>query len=125
MDQTSSSENRFNELAKRWREETGFHSNPHFIMDNDAFRGIVEMGDEALPHIFKRIANDQPGPWWMPLERITGVRLRDGVTPVERARGWVKTDAAALKLAWLGWGIQHKYISPTKPEIQGHTPNPE
>ena len=111
MTQPHNTANRFDELAERWRRETGFHSNPHIIKNNDAFREIVEMGEDALPHIFLRIANNQPGQWWMVLEKITGVKLTEGVTPVEGVSGWVKTDVDTLKQAWLRWGIEQGHAT--------------
>ena len=110
----------FDRLADQWFRETGMHSNPHFIKNNDAFRGIVNMGEEALPHIFQRIASEERGLWWMPLEQITGIKLDEGVTDIEGAPGWVKTDVTTLKQAWLRWGIKHGYISLPDPGPQKH-----
>ena len=45
-----------------------------------------------------------------PLERITGTKLTDGVTPVEGVPGWVATDVGALKAAWLRWGQDHGHL---------------
>ena len=83
------------------------HSNPHFIINNEAFREIVQMGDEALPFIFQKLADGKRGLWWLPLERITGTRLDTGVSPIDGAPGWVSTDVPTLKQAWLEWGIEN------------------
>ena len=83
------------------------HSNPSITVDNDAFRRIVEMGEEALPFIFQKLADGESGLWWLPLEKITGTRLNTGVAPVDGAPGWVSTHVPTLKQAWLEWGIEH------------------
>ena len=106
MDQNA----RFDRFAQQWQRETGLHSNPHFIVNNDAFREIVEMGGEALPFIFRKLERGEHGLWWMLLERITGTRLTDGVTPIEGVPGWVKTDAGALNEAWLSWGQERGHL---------------
>ena len=50
------------------------------------------MGGEALPLIFRKLERGEHGLRWMLLERITGTRLTEGVTPIEGIRGWVKTE---------------------------------
>ena len=122
MNEPNTRKELFDQLSEQWFRETGMYSNPHSIKNNDAFRGIVNMGEEALPYIFQRIVNEEKGLWWMPLERITGVRLDEGVTPIEGAPGWVKTDVPILKKAWLQWGIQHSYISLPDPALDEHEP---
>ena len=87
------------ELADRWRRETGMHSNPSIIRRNDAYLKLVESGEAALPFIFDQLAEARRGLWWMPLEAITGIRLTDGVKPVEGAPGWIATDVPILKEA--------------------------
>ena len=109
---------RFDRLAGRWRDETRFHSNPRLIRDNDAFREILEMGEDALPHIFRKLAGGESGLWWMLLERITGTTLDEGVTPVEGVPGWVKTDVETLEAAWVRWGREHGYLEDGKEETQ-------
>ena len=85
------------ELADRWRRETGMHSNPSIIKDNDAYLKLVDAGEAALPFIFDQLAQAKRGLWWMPLEAITGIRLTNGVKPVEGAPGWVATNVPTLK----------------------------
>ena len=46
----------------------------------------------------------------MLLERITGTRLTDGVTPIEGVPGWVKTDVEALNEAWISWGRERGHL---------------
>ena len=109
----------FNTLADRWTYETGVYSNPRKIVDNDAFRAIVEMGQEALPFIFQKLAHEERGAWWLPLERITGTRLNSGVSQVEGAPSWVSTHVPTLKQAWLEWGIEHGHHQrPEEPQDQ-------
>ena len=59
MDQNA----RFDQLAQQWQRETGLHSNPHFIVNNDAFREIVDLGEEALPFIFRKLERGEHGLW--------------------------------------------------------------
>ena len=98
------------ELADRWRRETGMHSNPSIIKRNDAYLKLVDAGEAALPFIFDQLAQAKRGLWWMPLEAITGIRLTNGVKPVEDAPGWVATNVPTLKGAWLEWGREHGYL---------------
>lgn len=107
---------RFDELAERWRRETWMHSNPHFIVNNGAFREMADMGEEALPLILQKIEAGESGQWWMLLERITGVRLTAGVTPIPEVPGWVRTDVATLKAAWISWGRERGYLTDTEGE---------
>ena len=102
---------RFDQLAWLWKRETMGHSNTHFIVNNDAFREIVAMGEDAMPHIFRKMENGENGLWWLLLERITGTRLTQGVEPVPGVRGWVKTDVPTLKAAWLEWGREREYLA--------------
>ena len=107
---------RFNQLARQWKHETAFHSNPSIIMNNDAYREIVLMGQDALPFIFEKLAEDKNGLWWLLLEEITGTKLTDGVTPIPNVPGWVKTDVPTLKAAWLTWGRAQGYLAGHQPD---------
>ena len=111
MSAEETQESRFNRLAQQWTQETVFLSNPSSIMKNKAFQEIVDMGEDALPFLFDKLQDDEDGLWWMPLERITHVRLTEGVTPIEGVPGWAKTDVSALKAAWLAWGREKGYAS--------------
>ena len=87
-------EQRFLELAGRWREETQFHS---FLADklaHPAYREIVAMGEPAVPWILRELRAGR-GHWIEALEQITGEDATAGSSCASRQ------DA---ELAWLQWG---------------------
>lgn len=38
-----------------WQKETGFHSNPSYMRDNDHYRTIVAMGIPVMPFIIEEL----------------------------------------------------------------------
>ena len=91
----------FNQLAAQWEKETAFHSNSYFITNHPAYRQIIEMGDAALPLIF-RAMKTRPYLWHYALHDITGAS-----PPIAEADHGIpgKIDAA-----WLKWGRENGYI---------------
>lgn len=49
---------KFNELYKKWYDETCFHSRIDLIYDNDNFRKIIDMGIEVVPFIIDKLEVD-------------------------------------------------------------------
>lgn len=89
-------EQRFLELAGRWREETDFHS---FLADklaHPAYREIIAMGEPAVPWILRELRAGR-GHWIEALEQITGE-----VATAEPGCA----DRRETELAWLRWGAE-------------------
>ena len=49
-------EQRFLELAERWREETQFYSMSRQLVEHPAYREILQMGEVAVPWILRDMA---------------------------------------------------------------------
>ena len=93
-------EERFGKLASKWRDETFFHSNSHFIDYHPAYQEIISMGKDVLPLIFKELEQNG-GHWYFALSELTGAH------PVSfENRGRV----SLMKESWLKWGKEHGYI---------------
>ena len=112
---TESNRDKFTRLAEQWVNETRGHSNTVFITRNEAFKEILEMGEDALPFIFESIKNKERGLWWLALGPITGVNVDTGIDPIEGKdgqpiAGFVGIKVSEHKEAWLKWGQEHGYI---------------
>jgi len=100
---TPSSESwKFQTLVSRWHEERGATSSITQMATCSAYQEIIGMGSEALPLIFKRLADegDDPDMWFWALKALTGA---DPVAPEDRG------DFRAMANAWLKWGRDHWY----------------
>lgn len=89
-------EQRFLELAERWREETDFLS---FLADkfaHPAYREIIAMGEPVVPWILREL-NAGRGHWIEALEQITG-------EDATAASGC--SNRREAELAWLRWGAE-------------------
>ena len=82
---------RFNALYDSWREKTLFMSSASDIINNPAFREIVEMGMAAVPYIVSKIEREPSTLVWA-LNMIYGVKIsnRPGVTVKEACKLWVR-----------------------------------
>ena len=87
-------EQRFLELAETWRFETQCLAFWAYMVDHDAYREIVAMGDVAVPWILRELERDC-APWFLALADITGENPAAETTP-----GKVDETVAA----WLEWG---------------------
>lgn len=89
-------EQRFLELAERWREETDFLS---FLADkfaHPAYREIIAMGEPVVPWILREL-NAGRGHWIEALEQITGEDVAAEPSCTSRREA---------ELAWLRWGAE-------------------
>jgi hypothetical protein len=93
-------EQKFRQLADRWRMETRALSSDSDIVANFAYHQIIGMGERALPLIFDEM-RAHGGRWYWALRAITGenpVRLED--------RGNVRR----MTETWLEWARRHNYV---------------
>ena len=97
----------FNKLADQWEKETALDSFRAIKIRHPAFRQVVEMGEDALPLIFRRM-EQKVGHWWWALEIITGIPSVEGIYPVSGGP-WVKIDVMEVNAAWLQWGRDQGY----------------
>lgn len=94
-------EQRFLELAERWRSETDFQS---FLADkfgHPAYREIIAMGAPAVPWILRELSAGR-GHWIEALEQITG---EDATAESDC------TSRQEAELAWLRWGAERYPIA--------------
>lgn len=87
---------RFNRLARRWREDTQWLSSTTDIVMHPDYQAIIGMGPEALPMIVEDL-RDNSGHWYWALKAISN---EDPVPPSDR--GAIKR----MKTAWLRWAEQ-------------------
>jgi hypothetical protein len=93
----ASVEERFHDLASRWKRETRFCSSRTQMVEHPAYKEIIGMGPAVLPLILGELKTD-PRYWFPALHAITG---EDPVP--EQDRGIV----AKMTDAWLQWGKAH------------------
>ena len=86
-------EERFQELAQRWLDETMFLSDSTKALEHEALQQIIKMGPEALPLIFERLRK-APEHWFHALATITEQDPTIEVPP---------GDIQGLAQAWLQW----------------------
>ena len=91
--------NKFNHLARQWKDETQFASTMIEMAMHPAYQQIIGMGLSAISLILKQLASE-PDHWFWALKAITG---EDPVT--EKSRGKLKDMAEA----WLNWGQSQGY----------------
>jgi hypothetical protein len=94
LPQQESEEERFLQLADRWRKETRFVSSSTEIVLNSAYQQIIGMGRRALPLILRSLSS-QDGHWFWALKHISG---EYPLSP-EDAGNYEKN-----REAWLTWG---------------------
>lgn len=96
-----SAEERFRELAARWKSESQYMSNSAQMAMLGSYQSIIGMGEPAIPLILNELRGE-PDHWFWALEAIT---CENPVSP--EAAGRVERMAEA----WLEWGIRNGYVS--------------
>jgi len=92
-------EQKFQDLASRWRRETRLLSSVTAMAMHPAYQQIIGMGEQALPLIFQDLRRE-PDHWFWALGAITGQN------PVPDAHAG---DLEAMAEDWLSWGDAHGY----------------
>ena len=91
----------FNALVKQLNRETGLDSVGKRTVEHPAYQQIIDMGESALPLIFRQIDSDDLGPhWFLALRAITGAN------PVPRELGG---KIRAMEEVWLEWAREQGY----------------
>jgi hypothetical protein len=96
----SATQLRFDELAKRWREETRSVSSTTERAMNSAYQDIIGMGKPAIPLILHELATNG-GHWFWALRHITH---ENPVSPQDAG------NIPKIREAWLRWGREHHYL---------------
>ncbi|OHB70233.1 MAG: hypothetical protein A2V70_13825 [Planctomycetes bacterium RBG_13_63_9] len=91
---------RFEALARTWRNECRFSSSMTEIAMHPAYQQIIGMGRDAVEFLLQEL-DRQPDHWFWALCAITG---EDPVPPED------KGDLAAMAKVWLHWGKEHHYV---------------
>jgi hypothetical protein len=107
---TEALEAAFNELADKLERQAEYFSFINQRADHLAHQQIVEMGEEAVPLILRRI-EQQGGLWYRALESITGIPSPAGITILEAEGryGGYTVDEKEVNAAWLQWGREQGY----------------
>ena len=90
---------RFEDLASRWEEETFFLSRSDQAVAHPLHQEIISLGQPAVPLILKRMRS-QGGHWFEALQQITE---EDPVSPADHG------NIAAMQNSWLQWGEDRGY----------------
>lgn len=98
---TSEVADTFSRLAEAWQQATALVSSINEKSMHPAYQQIIGMGNEALPLIFRELANGEPDHWFWALRAITG---EDPVSPEHRG------DIDAMTRAWLQWARKKHYL---------------
>ena len=93
-------EARFRELAEQWHRETGMCSAISKKVQHPAYRGIIALGENALPLILCEL-RDRPAYWF---DALKAIAKESPVLPAERA------DPKRVRMAWLKWGQERGLI---------------
>ena len=106
--ETTELEAAFNKLAEQWIKDTAFHSNDYFIVKHPAYQRIVELGEAALPLIFRELEKGGTAVHWPHvLSAVTGADPTP--PPKQLTAGFVALDIKAIHKAWLQWGREQGY----------------
>ena len=89
----------FQELAEKWRSETGGESSLARITGNINYLRVIALGKSVVPLIIERL-KIAPEPWFVALRAITG-EMRVG----EEHRGNFRNIAKA----WVDWSVRNGY----------------
>jgi hypothetical protein len=100
QEEPNPNQEKFERLARQWREETKTMSSTTDRVLNSAYQDIIGMGEVALIYIFRELANNG-GHWFWALRHIT----HDNPVPPQDA-GKIKK----MTEAWLRWGQEHHYL---------------
>lgn len=92
---------KFERLARQWREGTQWLSSTTEIAMHPAYQAIIGMGPEALPMILDDL-RENSGHWYWALKSISN---EDPVPPSDR--GAIRR----MKAAWLRWGADKGIVS--------------
>jgi hypothetical protein len=83
-----------------WKNETLFSSSISEIVNNSAYRAIIDLGKRALPYIFEDLKTSD-NHWFYALESVTGQNpIREshrGILPL-------------MKQDWIQWAIENNII---------------
>lgn len=90
---------KFKQLVEKWHaEQDPFSSVINF--EHPAYKGIIDMGMDAIPLILRELQED-PDYWFWALQEITKEN------PVEEGQ---EGNLELMTLAWLSWGEEREYI---------------
>ena len=100
-------EQKFYKLAKQWKEDTMFLSDPNAIYDNSYYKEIISLGPDVIPIIFKELQRKIDF-WFEALRQLTGEE------PYIAKEDWGRVKVIAE--AWLKFGKIKGYIKDEEKE---------
>jgi hypothetical protein len=92
-------EQRFEELASKWRKETELYSSIARICEHPAYQEIIQMGEPVIPFILRDLQKEL-NHWFWALVQITKAN------PVSEHTSSIKEMADD----WIQWGKDKGYI---------------
>jgi hypothetical protein len=97
METFPSIEEKFNKLAKKWKDDTRYQSNMRIITEDPSYQEIIKIGKDVIPIILKELES-RPDHWFVALQIITGEN-----PVIEEDCGYFNK----MVEAWLNWGKEH------------------
>ena len=102
IDSLNEIEIKFNELAAKWRKETGGYSTLSRIAGNDNYLDIIGMGMPVVPFILRDLVKEADF-WYIALNHIT--KANPNPVPVEHIG-----DIEKMRIDWITWGEKNMII---------------
>ena len=94
-------EDKFQELSRQWKYETGHLSVASMIAMHPAYQRIIAMGERAIPLILEDL-REEPHHWFRALAALAD---EAPIIP-EKDKGNIR----AMSNAWIEWGKRKQYI---------------
>lgn len=98
----SAIEKQFNQLATKWKDETGIYSTTFHKVANDAYLDIIGMGKVVVPFILKDMQSLYGTAHW---HSALKALVKENPVPEENL-----TKNRKIKEAWIEWGKRKKII---------------
>jgi hypothetical protein len=82
---------KFDELYKKWSNNTMFYSNPKMIIEDENFQSILNLGEQAVPLILNKI-EEEPSQLVWALNIITEKQMSNNsmISISDSCKRWVK-----------------------------------
>ena len=93
-------ESKFNELVKKWKEETAVIESPTKKYLNENYLRIIKLGEKVIPFILKEMRLE-PDDWFLALRVLTET---NPVKPEESKNFKLATEA------WIKWGTDNQLL---------------
>lgn len=117
---------KFDELSKKWQDETALSSVVSDILKNESAKEIIKAGSEVVPFIIDEIRKTHNGHYTVILSKIIGyspIPTKHYGKIKKMAKDWVKwydyeSDARELVQKWIDSGEVKGFADENDPKIK-------